>query len=163
MISLKNYGRQDQDIWEPTDLREGIRDTLTVLNNRLKHYAVRLQLDPIPITRRNAGEMNQVWTNLITNACQATPEGGTITISTATPPDESALFITVTDSGIGIPPDHLEQIFETNFTTKTSKSEFGLGLGLAISKEIIAKHDGRITAENMTNGGAHIVRIPARN
>lgn len=161
VISLKNYGKQDQDAWEHFDLREGIRDTLTVLNNRLKHYSVHLQLDPIPTTYCNGGEMNQVWTNLLVNACQATPESGEIGIRTTATKDR--LTVTVEDSGPGIAEQNLERIFETNFTTKKSKSDFGLGLGLAISREIIAKHNGQITADNRPHGGARFtVQLPIK-
>lgn len=146
VVSLKNYGKQDQEEWQLLDLRDGIRDTLTVLNNRLKKYALEIKLDPIAETYCIGGEMNQVWTNLLINACQATSEGGRISITTHQ--EENAIIITITDSGKGIKQALLDRIFEANFTTKKTKSDFGLGLGLAISKEIIEKHGGSITAGN---------------
>lgn len=152
VISLKNYGKQDQAEWQILDLREGIRDTLTVLNNRLKHYDLVLDLDEIPRIEAIGGEMNQVWTNLLVNACQATPEGGRIAIRTRT--DGNAILVEVSDRGTGIHPDYLERIFETNFTTRKSRSEFGLGLGLAISRDIVEKHNGTIHASNNPDGGA---------
>ena len=161
VVSLKNYGKQDQDAWDHFDLREGIRDTLAVLNNRLKHYCLQVQLDPIPTLYCNGGEMNQVWTNLLVNACQATPEGGEIIIKTFT--EKEAIVVSVEDSGTGIPAQNLERIFETNFTTKKTKSDFGLGLGLAISREIIAKHNGQITASNRPQGGAiFTIQLPVK-
>lgn len=159
VVSLKNYGKQDQAEWQWLDLREGIRDTLTVLNNRLKHYDVHLDLNDIPLVEAIGGEMNQVWTNLLVNACQATPEGGRISIRTET--IDSVIQIEFADSGTGIHPDFLEKIFETNFTTKKTRSEFGLGLGLAISRDIVEKHNGRIEARNNPDGGACFrIRIP---
>ncbi|MEN8791707.1 MAG: ATP-binding protein [Lentimonas sp.] len=159
VVSLKNYGKQDQEEWQLLDLRDGLRDTLTVLSNQLKQYTLDLKLNPIEPTYCIGGEMNQVWTNLIINACQATPCGGQIHISTEQ--DNRELVITVTDSGTGIKEALIEKIFEANFTTKKTKSSFGLGLGLAISKEIIEKHGGSIAATNAPLGGARFtVRIP---
>lgn len=153
VVSLKNYGRQDEATWQMLDLREGIRDTLTVLNNRLKQYNVELALSPIPSTYCNGSELNQVWTNLLINACQATAPGNTIRIVTRQP-DDATISVEVIDAGTGIPPQLLNKIFEPNFTTKKTKSDFGLGLGLAISKDIIEKHAGTIQASNRSTGGA---------
>ena len=159
VVSLKNYGKQDQSEWQTLDLRDGLRDTLTILSSRLREYKVALQLDEIAPTFCIGSEMNQVWTNLLVNACQATPSGGTITIGAKQESDE--IKISVTDSGTGIEPSYLEKIFEANFTTKKTKSDFGLGLGLAISKEIVEKHGGSIVASNTETGGAcFTVRIP---
>lgn len=159
VVSLKNYGKQDQETWQSLDLRDGLRDTLTVLNNQLKQYTVELKLAPIEPTYCIGGEMNQVWTNLIINACQATPSGGRIQITTLQ--ESREIVVNVTDSGTGIQEHFLENIFEANFTTKKTKASFGLGLGLAISKEIIEKHGGSISASNTRTGGASFtVRIP---
>tara|TARA_B110000495_G_C23005267_1_gene593792 strand:+ start:927 stop:1151 length:225 start_codon:yes stop_codon:yes gene_type:complete len=71
--------------------------------------------------------------------------------------------VSISDSGSGIDPDYIEQIFEMNFTTKKTKSNFGLGLGLSISKEIIEKHGGQIRASNRKDGGACFeVLLPTR-
>ena len=159
VVSLKNYGKQDQEEWQMLDLRDGLRDTLTVLNNRLKQYTLDLKLDPIEPTYCIGGEINQVWTNLLVNASQATPEGGTITITSKQ--KDQTIYFTITDSGPGINPELLDKIFEANFTTKKTKSDFGLGLGLAISKEIIEKHGGNITAANAPQSGAQFtIQIP---
>lgn len=159
VVSLKNYGKQDQETWQMLDLREGIRDTLTVLNSRLKQYTLNLKLDPIEPTYCIGGEMNQIWTNLLVNAAQATPDGGTITITSHQEANE--IIISVTDSGTGIKEELVDKIFEANFTTKKTKSDFGLGLGLAISKEIIEKHGGTIRASNAVNAGAcFTIRLP---
>ncbi|MGJ8654670.1 MAG: ATP-binding protein [Opitutaceae bacterium] len=159
VVSLKNYGKQDQEAWQMLDLRDGLRDTLTILNNRLRQYTLDLKLDPIEPTYCIGGEMNQVWTNLLVNASQATPDGGKITINTEQEGNE--IVVSVTDSGTGIKEPLLEKIFEANFTTKKTKSDFGLGLGLAISKEIVEKHGGTITASNVPEGGARFtVRVP---
>lgn len=163
VVSLKNYGKHDESEWQMLDLRDGIRDTLTVLNNRLKYYKVELSLDPIPTTYCIGSELNQVWTNLLINACQATTTGNTIRIVTRLK-DDASILVAFNDTGTGIPSHLLTKIFETNFTTKKSKSDFGLGLGLAISKDIIEKHGGSIQASNRPAGGACItILLPVRN
>ncbi|TVP78954.1 MAG: hypothetical protein EA353_07435 [Puniceicoccaceae bacterium] len=159
--SLKNYNKPDQEDWQSLDLREGIRDTLVVLNNPLKQYEVLLELDPIPPVRCIAGEINQVWTNLLVNACQATAPGGQVHIKTSLAGE--SVEISIADSGTGIDPAYFDKIFELNFTTKKTKSDFGLGLGLSIAKEIIEKHGGHIRAGNSPSGGAvFTVRLPAQ-
>lgn len=163
VVSLKNYGRHDEAEWQMLDLREGIHDTLTVLNNRLKHYNVELDLKDIPATYCIGSEINQVWTNLLINACQATEKGSTLSISTRQN-DDHTITIEFSDTGTGIPEPLLEKIFELNFTTKKTKSDFGLGLGLAIAKDIIEKHGGTIKASNRSEGGAcFTINIPIRN
>lgn len=160
--SLKNYGRPDQGTWALTDLREGLRDTIQVLNNRLKTYQIVLNFEDVPPILCHGGELNQVWTNLLVNACDATPLGKKISIEVRE--HRSDIFITFSDEGTGIPIGAEEKIFEANFTTKTSSGHFGLGLGLAISREIIEKHAGSITAANSPIGGAvFTVRLPKHN
>jgi len=152
VLSLKNYGKQDQGQAELFDIREGIHNTLIVLNNKLKNYRVNLNLEPIENLYCHGGEINQVWTNILINACQATPQGGEIDIRSYLEKDD--IKVSISDSGHGIDPQLLGQIFEPNFTTKNTKADFGLGLGLAISREIIAKHGGRIEVANREKGGA---------
>lgn len=152
VISLKKYGRTDDKNWERVDLNEGIRDTLTILNNRLKHYELKTELSAGCWVNCIAGEMNQVWTNLLVNACDATERGGNITIRSEV--TNGRVVVNIVDTGTGLPEGMEKKIFETNFSTKHSKSEFGLGLGLSIAKEIVEKHDGIISAHNDAGGGA---------
>ena len=109
VVSLKNYGKQDEAEWQMLDLREGIHDTLTVLNNHLKHYNVELDLKDIPLTYCIGSEMNQVWTNLLINACQATEKGNTLSLSTQQN-DDRTITVEFKDTGTGIPEPLLEKI-----------------------------------------------------
>ncbi|MFU8848415.1 MAG: sensor histidine kinase [Opitutales bacterium] len=157
--SLKNYNKPDQEAWQDCDLSEGIRDTLVVLNNRLKHYDLVVDLDPVPPVRGIGSEINQVWTNLLVNATQATGAGGRIEIKMRA--SGKWVEVRIADSGTGIDPAYFEKIFELNFTTKKTKTDFGLGLGLSIAREIVEKHGGRIRAENSPSGGAvFVVQLP---
>jgi signal transduction histidine kinase len=97
-----------------------------------------------------SGNLFQVFCNLIKNAIDVMPGGGTLTISTqrSTP---QALVVEFRDTGPGLAPGHIERAFEPFFTTKTGGK--GTGLGLAICKDIIEKHDGKITVHNAPGGG----------
>lgn len=150
--SLKSYSRQDQVDEELIDIRNGIKDTLLVLSSRLKFVDLKLDLAEIPKTCVRVGDMNQVWTNIIINACEAIDGKGRICISTAFEDDN--IKVRVSDSGPGIPESIMANIFEPNFTTKNQGAQFGLGLGLAISHEIILHAGGELTAENNEDQGA---------
>jgi signal transduction histidine kinase len=102
--------------------------------------------------------LGRVYRNLITNAIQATAEGGKVTITTARAGDH--VEITVTDTGTGIPPERLSAIFEDFVTTKRR----GLGLGLAITKRIVEQLDGTIAVTSeVGRGTAFTVRFPIRD
>ncbi len=100
-----------------------------------------------PIAELDKDQITQVLTNLITNAVQAMPNGGTLTLITEDAPDE--IYITVEDTGTGIPKENLTKIFEPFFTTKEMGK--GTGMGLAITYGIIKMHRGQITVESNDN------------
>ncbi len=159
--SLKSYSRQDQNKEEVVDIREGIKDTVQVLSNRLKFVDLDLKLEDIPKTCVFIGDLNQVWTNIIVNACDAMEERGTLSITSKF--EDNLIKVTFSDSGPGIPDTIMPHIFEPNFTTKKHGAQFGLGLGLAISNEIILQAGGSIQAENLNSGGAKFtVQLPVR-
>lgn len=118
----------------------------------------------------DAGQLSQVIHNLIINADQAMPQGGVIKVKARNVVDSNSLppslkpgkyvEITVTDSGIGIPPQHLPNIFDPFFTTKQK----GSGLGLATTYSIISKHDGVIEVESAVDVGTTFrIYLPASN
>jgi C4-dicarboxylate-specific signal transduction histidine kinase len=160
--SLKGYSRQSKDDVERVDVRHGIEETLLLLGNRLKNVTVHLLLQDVPAVLVRPGEINQVWTNIVLNACDAMHDRGDLTIQTRGD-EQGSVVISFADSGPGIPPDILPKIFEAHFTTKTASGSFGLGLGLAISNEIVRKHGGTIGfANHVTGTGATCtVTLPA--
>jgi two-component system NtrC family sensor kinase len=109
-------------------------------------------------------QINQVITNLFSNACDAMPEGGAITINIGG--DENRIWFSVEDSGIGISKDNVGKIFEPFFTTKQIGK--GTGLGLAVTYGIVKMHRGDITVKsnnvpaNGTTGTAFTVKLPRR-
>ena len=158
--SMKNYARQGDFQLEETDIRSGLHDTMLILSNRLKKRSIILEMDEIPLVQAVVGELNQVWTNLIINACDATAEGGKLKISCGEA--NSLVWIRFEDDGPGIDEHIKSKIFEANFTTKNSSGHFGLGLGLAISQQIIKKHHGEIEVEKSSElrGAQFTIWIP---
>jgi len=144
--ALKYYAYTDKARVEPTDINESVRTALVLLNNKLK-YAVKVTTefaDDLPLIPCTS-EIHQIWTNLLSNACDAIEEAGegregAITVQTGY--TEGHAVVRVTDNGVGIPEDLKQKIFDPFFTTKDIGK--GTGLGLAIAAGIIKKHDGRL-------------------
>ena len=118
--------------------------------------------------RGNDGRLGQVFTNLIDNALSFSPDGGTVTVRAK--PNGSKIEIAIEDEGTGIPSDKLGQIFDRFYSDRPqtdSKHGKNSGLGLSISREIVASHNGEIFAENRaanatdrTKGARLTVRLP---
>jgi len=151
--SLKSYSRQETGQFETVDLRQGIQETLLIFGNRLKDVSVELDLREIPRVCCYVGEINQVWTNIIVNACDAMQGRGTLRIGCGQK-EPGRVWVRISDSGPGIPEELRERIFEPSYTTKTASGSFGLGLGLTIANEIVQKHGGTIQVGNTPGGGA---------
>jgi signal transduction histidine kinase len=107
------------------------------------------QLDPdLPPVLVNPQQIGQVLTNLVANAYQAMPDGGNLNISAATQKNE--VVISVNDTGVGIPPENIDKLFEPLFTTKAK----GIGLGLAVSRNLLEANGGRIEVESEEGEGS---------
>lgn len=160
--------RNRSESLEPTDLGGIIRDSLVLLEREMRKYriAVEIDLDPdTPAAMASGNQIQRVLLNLLINARQSMPEGGTILIRLA--PSSSSgdmVELTVRDSGSGIPKETLPQIFDAFYSTKDGPDESGkggTGLGLAACKEIIDAHQGRIRVESTVGRGtAFIIRLP---
>lgn len=151
---------------EPTNLVTVIEDTLLLLERELNKYriAVDLQLKPVPPVMCVPGQIQQLLLNLIINARQAMPRGGRLVIRLSHDPQSNTVELVVRDYGCGIPPDILPRIFEPFFTTKDGSDgsgKGGTGLGLALCREIVENHGGRIRVESTVGvGTAFIIRLP---
>lgn len=147
VTSVKSYTHMDQNPEKVrTDIHDGIRTTLTMLNHKIKRNNVTLvqnfQQDlPKPMILVSA--MNQVWTNLIDNAIDAMEgrEGSVLEIRTEK--DREFILVYITDNGPGIPAGLQDKIFDPFFTTKPIGK--GTGLGLEVVRQIIRQHNGEVT------------------
>jgi signal transduction histidine kinase len=159
--SLKSYSREGAEELEDVDPAEGIRDTLILFKKPLLGIEVRTALEGLPPVRCRPGEVNQVWTNLISNACDAMGGRGILRITARVRHGE--VVVRIEDSGPGIPREIRERIFDMNFTTKSGGASFGLGMGLSISRDIIRRHGGTIeagVAESDLGGASFTVALP---
>jgi two-component system, NtrC family, sensor kinase len=157
--ALKSYSHLDQQATRSeADLHEGLETTLTLLDHALRDIVVERRYGVLPRVPVFVDELNQVWTNLISNAQQALAGKGTITIETVV--DEPARWATVRviDDGPGVPEEALPRIFEPFFTTKP-KGE-GTGLGLGIARQIVAKHGGEMRCVSVPGRTVFEVRLP---
>jgi two-component system NtrC family sensor kinase len=155
---LKSFSRVDEAEYKPADINEGIESTMNIIWNELKYKAtVKKELGDIPRTKCNAGQLNQVFMNILINAAQAIEQQGEISISTRH--EDSNIYITISDTGCGVPEDKINRIFEPFFTTKEVGQ--GTGLGLSIAYDIIRKHNGDIRVDSKPGGGTTFtIKIP---
>ncbi|HME43697.1 MAG TPA: ATP-binding protein [Syntrophorhabdales bacterium] len=134
------------------DLNDVVRTVRALLAHVLKsniEFLVQLSPSPLPVFADPAA-LEQVLINLITNAQDAMPQGGCLTVRTGLA-QLSRCVVSVSDTGTGIAPDAIDRIFEPFFTTKGATS--GTGLGLAISSNIIKQHKGRLTVNSTPGKG----------
>jgi signal transduction histidine kinase len=156
--ALKSYSHLDQQATRiEADLHEGLETTLTLMHHALRDIVVERHYGNLPRVPVYVDELNQVWTNLISNALQAMQGKGTLSIETTA--EEDHVVVRVVDDGPGVPADVLPRIFEPFFTTKP-KGE-GTGLGLGIARKIVDKHGGEMRCESRPGRTAFEVRIPA--
>ena len=149
----------------PTDLKEVLEKVLDNLARRLKDASIEVERDldteqPLPQVLVDPDMAQQVVLNLVINAIQAMPEGGTLRASIGlrrTRYKKAYVDVSITDSGPGIPEDVKEKIFDPFFTTRS----MGTGLGLSISLQIAREHGGNLTARNLTQGAAFRFSLPA--
>jgi signal transduction histidine kinase len=138
-----------------SDLNELAGATLEFMKGELGEHGVSLRVDLAPDLDpilADPGQVRQALSNLILNACEAMPDGGTLEIGTRRIGDET-VELSVTDTGIGVPPEAAEQIFESFYTTKTG----GTGLGLAMVRHICLAQGGEVRYEAPEGGGSRFV------
>jgi two-component system, NtrC family, sensor kinase len=166
------YGRKPEPMFEPMDLNACVEDCLSLMSPEIARRNVTLLADftgsPM-IIYGDSQQLQEVFCNLIDNAIDAMPTGGTLTIRgrpmdpervPAHPADSPGSYaVDIFDTGQGIPRDMMDQIFQPFFTTK--KAGRGTGLGLAIAAETIRAHGGAMAVESEPGKGSHFtVTLP---
>jgi signal transduction histidine kinase len=148
---LRTFSRLGEAQPMPTDVHDGLDVTLRLLRPRWSgRITVHREYGTLPRVEAVPGQLNQVFMNLLANACDAIADTGNLWIRTSATDDE--IEVLVRDDGAGIAPDDLERIFDPFFTTKPQGQ--GTGLGLAISHGIVVHHGGRLLVESTPGAGA---------
>lgn len=161
------FARNRSDAFEPTDLRKIVDDAMVLLEREMTKYriAVDIQFDEIPQAVVNGNQIQQVLLNLLINARQAMPDGGRIILRATHDAESRTVDLMVRDTGCGMPPEQLRRIFDRFFSTKSgpdASGKGGTGLGLAMCRDIIEGHKGRIRVESSVGKGtAFTLKLPA--
>ncbi len=165
--NLLNFSRFSKTDMHPFEINTVITDTLQFLDHQFRSGNIRIDLKlatPSPVVHGSPNHIQQVFINILINAVQAMPTGGQIRVTTAVaggqPSGEKPIVeIGVTDTGSGIPEEHLHKIFEPFFTTKETGK--GTGLGLSVSYGIVKNHQGEIKVRSTVGKGTtFLIQLP---
>jgi signal transduction histidine kinase len=158
--AVKRFTYMDRaTVAEPTNIAQSLADTVTVLAAKAREKSVAIALDipsDLPLVPAFAGELNQVWANLLENALDAVDTSGRIVVSARH--DSSRVIVSVIDNGRGIPPDVKPHIFDPFFTTKPVGQ--GTGLGLDIAQRVVRRHKGQIDVDSKPGHTEFRVTLP---
>jgi signal transduction histidine kinase len=159
VVAVKKYAYEGK-VGAALNVHESLHSTLIILGHKLRHKGIVLRkhfASDLPALENAAPGLNQVWTNLLDNAIDASPEGGEIAISTRR--DGNRIAVSFKDHGSGISEENQKHIFEPFFTTKPAGS--GTGLGLDIARRIVeSRHGGEITVKSNSEGTEFTVYLP---
>ncbi|HUV68492.1 MAG TPA: ATP-binding protein [Terracidiphilus sp.] len=160
VTAIKGFTHMDHaNVSEPVDLRPSLGNTVAVLRSkaRVKSIAVDIKLEEgLPRVRGFAGELNQIWGNLIDNALDAVPEGSCIQVLAKR--ENQRVVVSIVDNGPGIPAAIRDQIFDPFFTTKPMGQ--GTGLGLDIVRRLVGHNDATIEVESQPGHTEFRVTLP---
>jgi two-component system, NtrC family, sensor kinase len=148
---MRDFYRPSRGDLAPTDLNQLLESTLALAGLNTRHAAIDVIFAPVsdlPPILGNADQLRQVFLNLILNAIDAMPQGGTLTVRTTASP--RVVVVEIQDSGMGIPEDIRARLFEPFFTNKPN----GTGLGLSISAHIVTQHGGQIEVDSREGQGS---------
>jgi two-component system NtrC family sensor kinase len=166
--SLLNFARTDTPNRQPTDFNQLVEEAIFLVFTKgvSSWVTLKKRLTPLPEVNLDPNQTKQVLVNLLNNAIQAMQEGqkpAVLTIIThlQTQRENSAIVLSVSDTGQGIDPIYLDKIFDPFFTTKEVGQ--GTGLGLSISYGIVERHSGTIQVESTPNqGSTFVVTLPVK-
>jgi signal transduction histidine kinase len=161
--TLLNIARPKEPARVSVELAEILETTLTFLTDKLSKGGVKiaLEVDSPPPVRGDAERLQQLFLNLLLNAVDAMPEGGTLRIGLA-PAGPDRVEIRISDTGKGVPPEDLRRIFDTFYTTKPAGE--GSGLGLVVARSIVLDHEGTIDVTSELGQGTEFrITLPRAN
>ncbi len=159
--NLLDFARQSEPTMRPISVNQVIESALLLVGHQIDLENIKLEkklAKKLPLVLADPDKIQQVLINIILNATQAMPNGGTITIATSTAEEvlinkshKNTVQIDIQDTGVGIPEENINQLFTPFFTTKEKGK--GVGLGLSVVHGIIERHKGKITVDSQPNVG----------
>ena len=157
--NLLQFSRRSRQQISTVDVREEIEKTLELVEYHLRKNNVKVIREfaaDVPCIHADRQQLRQLFLNLFTNASDAMPRGGTLTLRVTALPDERQILIEIVDTGEGIPPEILPKVTEPFYTTKPEGK--GTGLGLAICRRIAEGHGGslNIVSEGVPGKGTRV-------
>jgi signal transduction histidine kinase len=161
VAAVRSYSQMDRASLQQVDVADGLDSTLVMLGHKLRDgvTVVREYGADVPRIEAHAGELNQVWTNLIDNAVDAMDGTGTLRVATLVEGD--AVVVEIGDTGPGMPPEVAARAFEAFYTTKDVGKGTGLGLDIA-RRVVVERHGGTISIDSRPGRTVVRVRIPVR-
>ena len=154
VTSLKKFVRLDEAELQQADINKEIDLTLDLIRHETKNrIEIKKHYGKLPLIKCYPNMLNQVFTNILINACQAIEDKGQIDITTGY--KDKKLTVKIKDNGKGIPENELDKIFTAGYTTKSAG--IGTGLGLAICTKIIEKHNGEILVNSELGRGSEFI------
>lgn len=168
VANLLQFSRPGQQQISSLDVSEELERTLEIIHYVLRKNRIDVDRDfaqPLPMIQADRQKLRQVFLNLLMNACDAMPAGGTVTLRTAPvelPSRKPGVAIEVVDAGVGISPANLSRVMEPFFTTKPEGK--GTGLGLPICRRIVLEHHGTIELASTLGSGTTVrIVLPVAN
>ena len=158
---LRSFSRLGESDLKPCDLNDSLETTIRLVESRFAdRITIHRDFAELPAFECDAGQLNQVFMNLLVNACEAIPASGNVWVSTAS--SAEGITISVRDEGVGIDPEILGRVFDPFFTTKDVGA--GTGLGLAVSHGVVSAHGGVMQVESEPGRGTTFrVVLPQRS
>jgi signal transduction histidine kinase len=160
VMAVKKYAYEDKNKEHKLDIHDTLRSTLTILGHKFRHKQITIEKQlsaDVPVLTSCGTGISQVWTNLLDNAIDASPEGGKITVRTWV--EGKWACVGIADQGPGIPPEHRDKVFEPFFTTKPLG--IGTGLGLDIANRVVTGHyGGHVGFTSVPGKTEFIVKLP---
>lgn len=156
LIKMLKFFKPDNEEKKPTDVNKLLEETLLFYEKQFKNLNIKVHTDlapDLPHIMAIGSQLKQVFINMIINANTAMPSGGELRVASRQGLDANGITVTISDTGVGIPDEYRERIFEAFFTTK--KKVKGVGLGLSISYGFIREHGGHIDVQSEVGKGTN--------
>jgi two-component system NtrC family sensor kinase len=158
--NMLSFSKPEEEKRRPIKMNELIEGILLVMEKQMRESNIKVETffdDEIPEVMASTNQMRQVMLNMLKNAKEAMPKGGTLTVKTSK--EVNKVLIHIQDTGVGIPEEIRDKIFEAFFTTKQKVK--GVGLGLSVCYGIIKDHGGEIKVESEEGKGTTFrIRLP---